>query len=97
MTYDDLSDRVAQIQQTYATQRCQKKYIKYTKRMPITITFRSAPEEERLYDLVNEYLQRGELYAFAASQRHLSTLIIRKRSIIDIRGSKYARKILPIA
>src|SRR5690606_23031203 len=36
-------------------------------------------EEQRLYDLVNDYLQREELYAFSGSQRHLAALIIRKR------------------
>lgn len=36
-------------------------------------------DEQRLYELVNEYLQRDELYAFSRSTRHLSALIIRKR------------------
>lgn len=76
--YDDLADRVAQISKR-TLRRDAEKYIKYTKRLPLTLKFRSAPEEQRLYTLVNEYLQRDELYAFPASQRHLSALILRKR------------------
>jgi superfamily II DNA or RNA helicase len=76
--YDDLSDRVAQISKR-TLRRDAAKYIKYTQRIPLTATFESAPEEQRLYDLVNEYLQRDVLYAFSASQRHLSALILRKR------------------
>lgn len=76
--YDDLSARVAQISKR-TLRRDAAKYIKFTKREPITATFESAPEEQRLYDLVNEYLQRDTLYAFSASQRHLSALILRKR------------------
>lgn len=76
--YDDLSERVAQISKR-TLRRDAGKYIKFTKREPITVTFESAAEEQRLYDLVNEYLQRENLYAFSASQRHLSALILRKR------------------
>jgi len=64
------------------------------KRMPITITFRSAPEEEPTLRSSKRIPPRGELYAFAASQRHLSTLIIRSARIIDIRGSIVRSKIL---
>lgn len=76
--YDDLSDRVSQISKR-TLRRDAEKYIKYTKRLPLTAEFESAPEEQRLYDLVNEYLQRDDLFAFSASQRHLSALILRKR------------------
>jgi hypothetical protein len=43
------------------------------------LEFDPSPEEIELYDKVNEYLQRDELYAFPKSQRHLSALILRKR------------------
>lgn len=76
--YDDLADRVAQISKR-TLRRDAEKYIKYTKRLPLTLKFTSSPEEQKLYDLVNEYLQRDELFAFPASQRHLSALILRKR------------------
>lgn len=76
--YNDLAGRVAQISKR-TLRRDAEKYIKYTKRLPLTLEFESAPEEQRLYDLVNDYLQRDQLYAFAPAQRHLSVMIIRKR------------------
>lgn len=76
--FDDLNDRVAQIAKR--TLRCDaEKYIQFTKRLPITVEFEPSADEQHLYDLVNAYLQREELYAFSPSQRHLSALIIRKR------------------
>lgn len=76
--YDDLSDRVRQISKR-TLRRDAEKYINYTKRIPLTVAFTPSPEERRLYDLVNAYLQREELFAFAKSQKHLSALILRKR------------------
>ncbi len=40
--------------------------------------FIPSEEEQRLYDLVSDYLQRDTLYALPASQRQLMTLILRK-------------------
>jgi SNF2 family DNA or RNA helicase len=53
-------------------------YISYTNRIPITQTFTPSQNEQRLYDMVSEYLQRPNLYALPASQRQLMTLILRK-------------------
>jgi ERCC4-related helicase len=53
-------------------------YIKFTNRIPITQEFYPTQEEQRLYDLVSEYLQRPNLYALPPSQRKLMTLILRK-------------------
>lgn len=53
-------------------------YIKFTNRIPITQEFYPSPEEQKLYDLVSEYLQSDKLYALPASQRQLMTLILRK-------------------
>ena len=75
---DDLVDRVATISKR-TLRRDADKYIRFTKRSPLTVEFTPSPDEARLYDLVNDYLQRDELFAFADSQRHLSALIIRKR------------------
>jgi len=75
---DDLVDRVATISKR-TLRRDADKYIHFTKRLPLTVEFTPSPEESKLYDKVNEYLQRDELFAFAGSQRHLSALIIRKR------------------
>lgn len=75
---DDLVDRVATISKR-TLRRDADKYIRFTTRSPLTVEFTPSAEEARLYDLVNDYLQRDELFAFAGSQRHLSALIIRKR------------------
>lgn len=53
-------------------------YIKFTNRHAIVQEFEPTPEEQRLYDLVSEYLQRPTLYALPSSQRQLMTLILRK-------------------
>lgn len=55
-----------------------KEYVKYTKRIPITQEFFPKPEEQKLYDLVSNYLQEVDLYALPASQRQLMTLILRR-------------------
>lgn len=53
-------------------------YVKYTNRHALVQEFVPTPEEQRLYDLVSNYLQRDTLYALPASQRQLVTLILRK-------------------
>ncbi|MDV2990196.1 MAG: SNF2-related protein [Dehalogenimonas sp.] len=53
-------------------------YIKYTNRHAIVQEFVPSDQEQRLYDLVTEYLQCPTLYALPASQRQLMTLILRK-------------------
>src|SRR5262249_49405596 len=53
-------------------------YVKYTNRHALVQEFEPSPEEQRLYDLVSEYLQQPTLYALPASQRSLMTLILRK-------------------
>lgn len=75
---DDLVERVAMISKR-TLRRDADKYIHFTKRLPLTVEFTPSPGEVKLYELVNDYLQRDELFAFAGSQRHLSALIIRKR------------------
>ncbi len=53
-------------------------YVKYTNRHALVQEFTPSPEEQRLYELVSDYLQRPNLYALPASQRQLMTLILRK-------------------
>ena len=53
-------------------------YIKYTKRIAILEEFFPTKDEQKLYDLVTEYLSRPKLYALPNSQRQLMTLILRK-------------------
>lgn len=53
-------------------------YVRFTNRHALVQEFIPTPEEQRLYELVSEYLQRPTLYALPASQRQLVTLILRK-------------------
>lgn len=53
-------------------------YIPYTKRLPLVEEFTPEESEDRLYQLVSEYLQRDNLQALPASQRSLMTLVLRK-------------------
>src|SRR5208337_4731969 len=53
-------------------------YVKYTNRHALVQEFMPSEEEQRLYDLVSDYLQQPTLYALPASQRSLMTLILRK-------------------
>ena len=53
-------------------------YVRYTKRVAILQEFYPTKQEQELYDLVSEYLQRPRLYALPNSQRQLMTLILRK-------------------
>ena len=53
-------------------------YVRYTKRIAILQEFFPTKQEQELYNLVSEYLQRPRLYALPNSQRQLMTLILRK-------------------
>lgn len=53
-------------------------YVKYTNRHALVQEFVPTAEEQRLYDLVSEYLRQPTLYALPAGQRQLMTLILRK-------------------
>lgn len=53
-------------------------YIRYTNRIALVEEFYPTDDEQRLYDLVTEYLQRETLFALPASQRKLMTLILRR-------------------
>ena len=53
-------------------------YIKYTNRHALVQEFVPSADEQHLYNLVSEYLQKDTLYALPASQRQLMTLILRK-------------------
>ena len=53
-------------------------YVPFTNRNAIVQEFYPTPEEQRLYDLVSDYLQRPNLFALPPSQRQLMTLILRK-------------------
>ena len=53
-------------------------YIPFTKRLPLVEEFTPDESEDRLYNLVSDYLQRDNLQALPASQRSLMTLVLRK-------------------
>ncbi len=53
-------------------------YIQYTRRHPMLQPFTPEESEDKLYNLVSEYLQRPNLQALPSSQRSLMTLVIRK-------------------
>lgn len=75
---DDLAERVGQLTKR-TLRRDAEKYIRFTKRDPLTVKFQPSQAELDLYDLVNTYLQRDTLYAFNDSQRALSSQVMRKR------------------
>jgi ERCC4-related helicase len=53
-------------------------YVPFTRRHPILEEFTPEESEDRLYELVSEYLRRENLQALPASQRSLMTLVLRK-------------------
>ncbi len=53
-------------------------YVSYTARHAMIEEFTPEEEEDQLYDLVSEYLQRPQIQALPAGQRSLMTLILRK-------------------
>ena len=53
-------------------------YIKYTNRHALVQEFTPSTDEQKLYDLVSDYLQKPTLHALPKSQRQLMTLILRK-------------------
>jgi hypothetical protein len=53
-------------------------YVPFTDRHALVQEFVPSPDEQKLYDLVTDYLQRPTLYALPAGQRQLMTLILRK-------------------
>ena len=53
-------------------------YIPFTNRIALVEEFIPSEPEQKLYNLVSDYLQRANLYALPASQRQLMTLILRR-------------------
>lgn len=53
-------------------------YVSFTKRFPLVEEFTPDESEDKLYNLVSEYLQRPNLQALPPSQRKLMTLVLRK-------------------
>ncbi len=53
-------------------------YIQYTQRIPLTVRFRPADDEQKLYEAVSDFLTREETFSIPHRQRHLTALILRK-------------------
>jgi ERCC4-related helicase len=53
-------------------------YVPFTSRFALVEDFIPEESEDRLYNLVSEYLQRSNLQALPSSQRALMTLVLRK-------------------
>jgi len=53
-------------------------FIPFTNRIALVEEFIPSEPEQKLYNLVSDYLQRQNLYALPASQRQLMTLILRR-------------------
>lgn len=75
--YQDLRDRLKSVCIRNLRRQVQE-YIRYTNRIPLTIKFEPTEQEQKLYEVVSDYLQRELLFALPAGQRHLMTLILRK-------------------
>jgi len=75
--FHDLKARIAPICQRTLRKQV-KEYINYKKRICHTQPFEPTEDEQELYNLVSEYLQRPNLQALPNSQRSLLTLVLRK-------------------
>ena len=53
-------------------------YIRYTERKALTQPFTPDDDEQRLYEAVSAFMLREDAFALPKSQRHLTTLILRK-------------------
>ena len=62
----------------HRTLRRQVQSVPYTKRLPMVEQFKPEESEDRLYQLVSDYLRRENLQALPNSQRKLMTLVLRK-------------------
>lgn len=76
-TFNELKERLKPICKR-TLRRQVLEYIRYTNRIALVEEFFPTEEEQRLYDLVSDYLQADNLYALPASQRKLMTLILRR-------------------
>lgn len=76
-SFDELKRRISPICKR-TLRRQVEAYVKYTKRIPLLREFVPSDDENRLYHMVSEYLQRDHLFALPNSQRQLITLVLRK-------------------
>lgn len=55
-----------------------KEYINYTNRLPLTQEFNATDDEFELYKAISDFLRRDDIYSVPASQKKLTTMIVRK-------------------
>lgn len=53
-------------------------YVRYTERRAVTQPFTPSDDEQRLYEALSAFMLREDAFALPKSQRHLTTLILRK-------------------
>jgi SNF2 family DNA or RNA helicase len=75
--FSDLKERLKPICKR-TLRRQVLEYVSYTDRHALVQEFVPSADEQKLYDLVSDYLQRPTLFALPAGQRQLMTLILRK-------------------
>lgn len=77
---DNLKELRQRINKLYTRtlRRDVKEYIKYTQRLPMVQKFDATDPEQELYQAVSEFLRRDDLYSVPASQKKLTTMIVRK-------------------
>ena len=75
--FQSLRDRLKPICQR-TLRRQVLEYIPFTNRIALVEEFVPSDAEQKLYNLVSDYLQRQNLYALPSSQRQLMTLILRR-------------------
>ncbi len=76
-TFSNLKQRIATVCKRTLREQVQA-YVSYTKRIPLVQTFTPSNDEQRLYSLVSEYLQRPELNALPGGQRQLISMVMWK-------------------
>ena len=76
-SFTSLKHRIAPVCKRTLRQQVQA-YISYTKRIPLVQTFTPDIEEQRLYNLVSDYLRRPVLNALPGSQRQLISMVMWK-------------------
>lgn len=73
----ELKQRLRPICQRTLRRQVQE-YIRFTNRVSLAQDFTPTSAEQRLYDLVSDYLRRDNLHALPAGQRKLITMVMRK-------------------
>lgn len=76
-TFTELRARLRPLVQR-TLRRDAREFISYTERIAMLEEFTPTQEEQRLYEMVSDYLQRDSLYALPTGQRHLMTMVLRK-------------------